>query len=113
MRSPFARVFFIAATAFFVVQGVRYYPKLPARTKAQWAMLREEYKTAANYWNQHLQTKPEDTDAILALAECFDKLGDQQTAMLIYGTVADYLNGGRAQFEHKRHRDRYAVLQGR
>jgi hypothetical protein len=110
VRSPFVRVFFIAAAAFFVVQGVRYYPKLPPRPKAQFAMLRENYTAAIHHWNDHIEQNPSDNDAILELAECFDKLGDQQTAAMIYHAVEGYLTSSAMQFGHKHHRDRFMVL---
>ncbi|GEM_PF-1440470 len=110
MRSPIVRVFCVAALAFVVVQGVRYYPKLPARTKAGWSMLREDYKSAINHWNQQLQENPNDRDAVLRLAECFDKLGDQQTAGMIYHTVQDYINSSELDFGQRYHRDRFQAL---
>lgn len=110
MRSPFVRVFFVASAAFFVVQGVRYYPKLPPRPKAQFAMLRENYQSAIQHWNAHLEANPNDNDAVLALAECFDKMGDPQTAMMIYHTAEGYLTSSRMEFGHKYHRDRFTVL---
>lgn len=113
MRSPFARIFFIAAIAFFVVWGVRMYKKLPPRPKAQFAMIRGDYKDAVQQWNHVLEQEPDNMEVILSMAECFDKMNDPSTAAQLYRAAESKLNDSHLQVGLRYHKTRYEELRNK
>lgn len=113
MRSPFARIFFVAAAAFFVVWSVRMYKKLPPRPKAQLAMIRGDYKEAARQWDLVLDGEPDNMEVVLNMAECFDKMNDPQTAMQLYRVADATLNDSHLPFGLRYHKTRYEELKSK
>lgn len=112
MRSPFARIFFIAAIAFFVVWGVHVQAAASPEGTVRDDPGRLQGRRAA--MEPHvLEQEPDNMEVILSMAECFDKMNDPSTAAQLYRAAESKLNDSHLQVGLRYHKTRYEELRNK
>lgn len=70
-----------------------------------------EYEEAIAYLREAETQDPNDMQVQVALAECYDRLGDKATAAKVYKEVRPVIEDPEAPPAMEYHRDRLAILE--
>lgn len=80
-------------------------------TRAQWCMEGGEYEEAIAHLQDAETQDPNNMQVQIALAECYDRLGDKATAAKMYKEARPAIDDPDAPPAMEYHRDRLAILE--
>lgn len=111
MKSTLTTLAVLCALAWGGLRAWHAYQNISPWTRAQWCMESGEYEKAIEHLRDAETQDPNDMRVQVALAECYDRLGDKATAAKVYKEVRPVIEDPEAPPEMEYHRDRLAILE--